>query len=194
MYCQKCGAPNDDQAAFCERCGTALQGQSPEIGPTAPALPAPVQYAGFWRRLAAALIDGVLLSVAWFATGVAIVSAYSAISGLDADEVSDSTAVGLVYLSWGLAFILGWLYYAAMESSATRATLGKMALSIAVTNMNGQRVSFGRATGRYFGRVVSGLILCIGYIIIAFTQKKQGLHDIMADCLVVVKSRSHPPL
>jgi uncharacterized RDD family membrane protein YckC len=60
--------------------------------------------------------------------------------------------------------------------------------------MNGRRVSFGRATGRYFGRLLSGGMLGIGLIIIAFTEKKQGLHDIMADCLVVVKRRNHPQM
>lgn len=83
--------------------------------------------------------------------------------------------------------ILGWLYYALMESSSRQATLGKMALGIIVTDTEGQRVSFAKATGRHFGKIVSGIILYIGFIMIAFTEKKQGLHDIMANCLVVIK-------
>ncbi len=62
-----------------------------------------------------------------------------------------------------------------------------MVLGIVVTDMNGQRISFGRATGRYLGKIISQIILFIGYLMIAFTEKKQGLHDIMASCLVVVK-------
>jgi uncharacterized RDD family membrane protein YckC len=62
-----------------------------------------------------------------------------------------------------------------------------MALGIVVTDAQGQRVSFARATGRYFGKIISSIILYIGFIMVAFTEKKQGLHDIMADCLVVVK-------
>jgi len=79
------------------------------------------------------------------------------------------------------------LYYALMESSAKQATLGKMAISIKVTDMAGNRISFGRATGRYFGKYVSALIMYIGFLMAGFTQQKQALHDIMAGCLVVNK-------
>jgi uncharacterized RDD family membrane protein YckC len=81
----------------------------------------------------------------------------------------------------------GWLYYALMESSRFQGTLGKMAVQIKVTDLEGNRISFGRATGRYFGKIVSGLTLLVGYIMVAFTRQKQGLHDIMAGCLVVRK-------
>jgi len=74
-----------------------------------------------------------------------------------------------------------------MESSSRQATLGKMALGIVVTDMDGKRISFGRAVGRNLGKIISQIILLIGYFMIAFTQKKQGLHDIIANCLVVVK-------
>jgi uncharacterized RDD family membrane protein YckC len=86
--------------------------------------------------------------------------------------------------------IVGWLYYALMESSVNQATLGKMALGIKVTDLDGNRISFGRATGRYFGKIVSGMILYIGFIMAGFTEKKQALHDIMASCLVV--NKQHP--
>ena len=82
---------------------------------------------------------------------------------------------------------IAWLYFAIMESSPTQATLGKMAIGIVVTDMSGNRVSFGRATGRHFAKIVSGIILGIGFLMIAFTERKQGLHDIMADTLVQVK-------
>jgi uncharacterized RDD family membrane protein YckC len=81
--------------------------------------------------------------------------------------------------------VAGWLYFALMESSAKGATLGKRALGIKVTDMSGNRISFGRATGRYFGKIVSGVILYIGFLMAGFTQQKQALHDIMASCLVV---------
>ncbi len=80
-----------------------------------------------------------------------------------------------------------WLYFALMESSVKQGTLGKMALGIIVTDANGNRISFGRATGRYFGKIISGAILCIGYIMAGFTEKKQALHDMIAGCLVVNK-------
>ena len=86
-------------------------------------------------------------------------------------------------------FVFGWLHFSIMESSPTQATLGKIAIGIVVTDRHGNRVSFGRATGRHFGKIISGIIFGIGYLMIAFTGKKQGLHDIMADTLVEVKSR-----
>ena len=204
MYCHKCGAQVDDQAAFCEKCGTALQKARPEMAtsPTehAPAtgavaaFPSAVQYAGFWKRLAAFLIDGLLLAVAWFVMFVTIGVVYDLTTGQRSDDWSDSAAHVMQYLAWAATAILGWLYYAAMESSAKQATLGKMALGTVVTDVNDQRVSFGRATGRYFGKIVSQIVLFIGYFMIAFTPKKQGLHDIMADCLVVAQGRDHPQM
>ena len=81
----------------------------------------------------------------------------------------------------------GWLYYTLMESSRFQGTLGKMAVQIKVTDLDGNRISFGQATGRHFGKFLSAILLGIGFIMVAFTEKKQGLHDVMAGCLVVRK-------
>jgi uncharacterized RDD family membrane protein YckC len=200
MYCHKCGAQNDDQAAFCDKCGAALTNMrpmvsataapsptSPESGPAPPLYPAAVEYAGFWKRLAAALIDGILLIGTYFVLTFLFSFVYYSVTGDDEEEMSDATATVIGYTAGAAVAMLGWLYYAFMESSAKQATLGKMALGIMVTDGQGRRVSFARATGRYFGKIISNIILYIGYIMIAFTAKKQGLHDIMADCLVVKK-------
>ena len=80
-----------------------------------------------------------------------------------------------------------WLYFALQESSVYQATLGKRALNIYVTDLYGRRLTFGQATGRHFSKIISGLILCIGYIMVAFTQRKQGLHDMIAGTLVMRK-------
>jgi uncharacterized RDD family membrane protein YckC len=74
-----------------------------------------------------------------------------------------------------------------MESSPQQATLGKMALGLKVTDLQGERLSFARATGRYFGKIVSSLILFVGFMMAGWTEKKQALHDIMAGTLVVKK-------
>jgi uncharacterized RDD family membrane protein YckC len=180
MYCHKCGAPNDDPAVFCKKCGAALQMTNPPSGTTAPTYPPAVQYAGFWRRLGAAIIDGLIVGAVTLVIYLVLI-----VGG-----ISTGGIVGFFigyFIAYALAIILGWLYYALMESSSKQATLGKMALGIIVTDSQGQRVSFGRATGRHFGKIISGIILYIGYIMIAFTAKKQGLHDIIADCLVVMK-------
>lgn len=93
----------------------------------------------------------------------------------------------LVVLIAGLfSMILHWLYYAAMESSVRQATLGKSILSLRVTSSEGRRLSFGHATGRFFAKLVSGLIpFAIGYIMAAFTARKQALHDLIAGTVVV---------
>jgi uncharacterized RDD family membrane protein YckC len=138
-----------------------------------------MNYAGFWKRFAASLIDLIITMI-----GGAIIGFFFGITmvagGTDDPDVLES--LGNI-----LGFFLGWLYYSVMESSPTQGTLGKMALGIKVTDLSGDRVSFGKATGRYFGKIISVLILFIGFIMVAFTEKKQGLHDIMAGCLVVNK-------
>lgn len=156
--------------------GQVTPGGAPSPAPVAAA----VTYAGFWKRLAAMILDGIILSVVslpivGIALGPAIVSRNAALG-----------VVGIVFLIMA-SFLLEWLYFALMECSTKQATLGKMALGIKVTDTAGNRISFGRATGRHFGKIVSGLILDAGFIMAAFTAKKQALHDIMADCLVVNK-------
>ena len=151
-----------------------------------------VTYAGFWKRFLAYLIDKFLLSIVSFI----ILIPFLAMIGLGAltnQDFDSSSAAGFIIAAIGaylmaicLIVIADWLYYALMESKKG-ATLGKMALGIRVTDMNGNAISFGRASGRYFGKILSGLILCIGYIMAGFTQQKQALHDILAGCLVVNK-------
>ena len=80
-----------------------------------------------------------------------------------------------------------WLYWAGMESSTKQATLGKMVHGIIVTDLEGNRILFGKASGRYFGKIISFLILGIGFVMAGFTEKKQALHDIMAGCIVINK-------
>jgi len=151
---------------------------SPQV--TIPPLPQArtvVEYAGFWKRLAAFLIDYVALLIPTFAIGYIIGLIYAHNGGRDKQEVE--------LLGNGVGILLFWLYFSVMESSALQGTLGKLALSIKVTDTSGQRVSFGKATGRHFGKIVSGIVLGIGLIMAGFTERKQALHDMMAGCLVV---------
>jgi uncharacterized RDD family membrane protein YckC len=130
-----------------------------------------MEYAGFWRRVAAALIDGILVAVvSWIVTGI-----FSAVG--DGAEVTAQI----------LVLIAAYGYYAGMESSSYQATVGKIALGIQVTDLSGNRISFLRALGRNLAEILSALILLIGYIMVAFTPKKQGLHDLIAGTLVVKK-------
>lgn len=133
-------------------------------------------YAGFWKRFAASIIDGLILMVCGFIIGGFIGLVHEFATGTSAGAGAFGNIGGL---------FLGWLYYAIMESSSTQATLGKMALGIKVTDLSGSTISFGRATGRHFGKIISSIIFFIGFLMVAFTSRKQGLHDMMAGCLVV---------
>ena len=150
-------------------------------------------YAGFWMRLVAAIIDGVLIGIVNLIILVpflGLVGLTAAARASDVDMESQGAGLMIALLSTYLISMLavavaGWLYFALMESSTRGATLGKMALGLRVVDMNGIQIGFGRATGRYFGKLLSGAIFFIGYIMAGFTQQKQALHDIMAGCLVV---------
>lgn len=95
--------------------------------------------------------------------------------------------VGMVGRLAFIGFAMNWLYYALFESSVWQATLGKKALGLEVTDMQGRRIGFGRASGRFFGKILSTIILFIGFFMIGFTERKQGLHDILAGTLVIRK-------
>ena len=89
------------------------------------------------------------------------------------------------FIITGTIGLLGsWIYEVAMESSAKQATVGKMALGLKVTDLEGRRISFARATGRHFAKLISGMIFLVGYIMAGFTQRKQALHDMIAGTLV----------
>lgn len=151
---------------------------------------ATVQYAGFWMRFVACIIDGILLGVVNMMILLPFLGMIGLSSAIDDPEAAEGlmvAAIGTYFFSMIVMFLAGWLYYALMESSNKGATLGKMALSLRVTGMSGEKISFGKATGRYFGKIISGMILYIGFIMAGFTEKKQALHDMMAGCLVVRK-------
>lgn len=144
-----------------------------------------VDYAGFWLRLIASWIDGVILSIPWLVTVFGCMWFFYDPSR---DEEANTIFYGIAFLVANFVFFLpSWLYYAIMESSPTRATVGKMVLGIVVTNLDGNKISFAQATGRHFAKIISMIMLYRGYIMAAFTDKKQTLHDMMAGCLVVKK-------
>ncbi len=85
-----------------------------------------------------------------------------------------------------IMFLPAWLvYYILLESSSWQATLGKKALGMKVVTPDGGRPSFGRVAGRNTAKILSFLLLLIGFVMAGFTERKQGLHDLLANCLVV---------
>ena len=168
-------------------------------------------YSGFWRRFVAVIIDGFVLTIPMvglmFMFGIpAVVTDFDSsfsqetIESLDQEEIGNmmmtqfSALVPSMILINLVSIVLPWLYYALMESSSLQATLGKLAMGSIVTDLDGDRVSFLRATGRYFGKIVSNIILMIGFLMAAFTERKQALHDLMAGCLVIQKESNIKPL
>ncbi|MGB3807877.1 MAG: RDD family protein [Erythrobacter sp.] len=141
-----------------------------------------MKFGGFWIRVLAYLIDFVVLLVGQTILlsifGNSSIGSTSA-TGFAAQANTDDPVLTIVL------FVLVVLYFAGFESSGKQATPGKMALGLIVTNGQGGRISFLRALGRYFAKILSTLILFIGFIMVAFTDKKQGLHDLLASTLVV---------
>jgi uncharacterized RDD family membrane protein YckC len=200
MYCSKCGATVAEGVVFCPNCGQATGGVTPAAVPA----PAPVYagapgavavaiaprspYAGFWLRFVAWIIDRVVLQVV---AGVVLFPLFGVSLMRMAMHMRPGNPDDIIplFASMGrltvAALVVNWLYYALLESSAWQATLGKKALGLQVTDLAGRRISFGRATGRYFARIISAMTLFIGYIMAGFTQKKQALHDMIAGTLVV---------
>jgi uncharacterized RDD family membrane protein YckC len=144
-------------------------------------------YAGFWLRFAAALLDGVIIFTAGCVVGVILGFVYVLTSGVGQGPGGAGSELALNLVSYAINIGIGWLYQALMESSPSQATLGKMACGMKVTDENGNRITFARATGRYFGEYLSALTLFIGYMMAGWTERKQALHDLLAGTLVVRK-------
>jgi uncharacterized RDD family membrane protein YckC len=196
MFCSRCGLQVQEGTRYCQACGqeVAGPGTSPPSQASAP-VSTPLPYAGFWVRFVALLIDGVILSIPFFFVAIGLVFRFRSFRFLargDRFGPPDAAFLGPVILGFFFAFaifiVVRWLYFAGMESSPRQATFGKAAMSVYVTDLNGRTLTFGRATGRFFAKIVSGLIpLGIGYIMAGFTEKKQALHDMIAGTLVLRK-------
>jgi uncharacterized RDD family membrane protein YckC len=201
QFCNRCGAPTGPTsgvvpAAVASPPSASSNFAPPSVPPSNQALPyaasatayqavapvAGVGYGGFWIRVVAAIIDAIILRVVVAPVGMIF-------GGLGmAGMMSGIPHTGLRLLGGGVTFILlifgSWLYEAFMESSSYQATLGKMIFGMKVTDLNGNRISFERATGRHFAKWLSAMILGIGYIMVGLTDRKQGLHDLLAGTVV----------
>ena len=138
-------------------------------------------YAGFWIRVGAYLIDGILLWIVQVIIGLVLGVSVSTMVGLGAETAATGASTILTLIS----VVIGVAYFVIMESGPMQATLGKKAVGIIVTDDNGNRITWLRALGRYFAKFLSALIMAIGFIMVAFTDKKQGLHDLICSTLVV---------
>jgi uncharacterized RDD family membrane protein YckC len=157
------------------------------------------KYAGFWLRFAALLVDRAILSAAaaFMVIPAIIIIVAIGVNLSDIKQPEDlllqgnllkvSMLVGIIVVLSLFNLVIGWLYYSLMESSKYSGTVGKIAVGIKVTDMYGERITFGRASGRFFAKIISNFTFLIGYIMAGVTDKKQALHDLIANCLVVKK-------
>lgn len=140
------------------------------------------QYAGFWIRLLASLLDGVILLVAAICIMV--------LTGVPMEHMMDFINVELEGYTWqqSMYVFLSLLYVILLPASTLQGTLGKAALGLKITDVNGERISVWRSLGRALSEILSTIILFIGYIMIAFHRQKRGLHDIIAGTYVIRES------
>jgi uncharacterized RDD family membrane protein YckC len=215
MFCTRCGVQVVEGNRFCQACGqevgVAVMAAEPAEVPASAAFPpvaassapvyatarAPLPYAGFWERVAAYLIDGLILGIPF---GILVVILIFLFGGFGVmmhrrNPVDPAEAMAFAAPMFSLFFLgmlifvaLQWLYFAGLESSERQATFGKSVMSLRVADSEGRRLSFGHATGRFFAKIVSGMVpFAIGYIMAAFTARKQALHDLIAGTLVLRK-------
>ncbi len=202
-HCPYCGQPMPAGSHFCGSCGRL---SSPVDDAASPGFPQPTLaspggvslfpgdaagpvYAGFWLRAVAYLLDQIVLSAALFLVlfifGVALAIGLS-VAGSKPFEPKGWGPI-ITVLVYAVAIPTFWLYSSLMESSRWQASLGKKALGLAVTDLDGRRISFGRATGRHFAKILSSLLFGAGFVMAGFSQRKQALHDQIASCLVIRK-------
>lgn len=139
----------------------------------------PIKYAGFWIRSLALFIDGIILILAFYIiqtlTGIELTQSYS----------SSESAYPESWMVDFIGFLISICYATLTTGSSLQATLGKKMLGLRVIRSEGSRITYLRAFGRYWATILSGITLCIGYIIAAFTDQKKALHDMIADTRVI---------
>jgi len=184
MFCSRCGTWLADEAASCSLCGLVLRpGAAPAQGMAPAAVIEQVSYAGFWRRFWAVLIDVI---VTYFP-----IATVRVLLGLPVSGSFDPT-VPAAWWSGAFEMVIDWLYAALLISSPWRATLGQAVMDLHVTDLNGDRISFGRATARYLAQILNLLTLGFGILMQVFSPRRQALHDLVSGT-VVVRSRGHAP-
>jgi uncharacterized RDD family membrane protein YckC len=204
MFCPKCGKETDASGKFCQWCGTDIEAIAPKaVMKTEPEDDEEEEsttgnYAGLGRRFFAFIIDAIMLLILMTvaATFFGLVQGVkyfyyitvqrAPISVLTEAGTSEAALTPIVAALGVLFIIIPWLYFAGFECSRGQGTPGKTLLRIVVTDKDGNRISFARATLRHFFKYISALIIFIGFIMIGLTRKRQGLHDRVAGCLVLL--------
>lgn len=187
-HCNKCNTVNIAGANFCESCGNQLNQQVIIEKPSSNStnISTPFVYAGFRQRLSAAFIDWILSTLIYCGI-VALFFLYLWVehlfTGVNRAFSFDVDRLAGLHVFFSIAVVL--FYFSAMESGKDSATLGKKWLGLKVLSSDGARISLTRAFFRFLSRYLSMLFLFIGYLIQPFTKKKQALHDMLTDTVVI---------
>lgn len=144
-----------------------------------------VVFAGFWWRFLAYIVD---MAILWIPSYVIQTVLRDTVRMPIPMRHGIPMFPPLASLAGLATTAMEWLYFALMESSVHQATLGKMLCGLIVTDANGRRITFGQATGRYFSKIISALILYIGFMLAGWTERKQALHDMIASTQVIRKN------
>ncbi len=144
-------------------------------------------YGGFWIRVVAQLLDGIIIGAVTIPLALIFLLPVilKTIKEANAGHEPPVELFGVIFILIPIFWIGQWLYEALLTSSNWQGTIGKRVLRLKVTDEAGNKISFGRATGRFFGKMISRMIMDIGYIMVAFTDRKRGLHDMIAGTVVV---------
>jgi len=180
FFCPSCGVRTEPAARFCHLCGTTM----PDITGEHRTVTKHSRYAPFGDRALAMLIDWVVVNALVWPTSFVIgwiLSASRRMIGIRAHEAGFASG----FLAVVLWILFDWLYASIMLSSPRQATYGKQWMHLKVTNLEGERIPFLQATARHFAKFLSTFMLLAGFIMAAFTRKRQALHDIAAGTLVV---------
>jgi uncharacterized RDD family membrane protein YckC len=201
MFCPKCGKETDASGKFCQWCGADIASipANPVIAPVEDEGPDIGVYAGLGRRLIAFIVDMIILllfdlvaaAVLGLTRGIQN-SYFYFVQHVPADQltIEGSTAalIGSIIASYGmLLIVIPWLYFAGFESSRSQATPGKLLMRIVVTDTSGNKPTFARVTLRHFAKFISAIPIFVGFLMIGLTKKRQGLHDKIAGCLVLLQ-------
>lgn len=194
VYCAECGRPATpaELVRFGELmiCPVCQEGHRQKV-PGGATARVPIAYGGFWIRVVAYVIDILILAIAAGVLQSVIFGSMFRGFRFDPGTSIDINALAPLFAFAGVAWLVQIAMAACYEGffvAKLAATPGKMAMGLKVVCADGSPVSLGRAFGRYFGKILSAMILCIGFIIVGFDSQKRGLHDMICDTRVV-KSR-----
>ena len=189
-HCASCGSPALPDGEFCLFCGDLLteSGRHLAVRPQGSTTIVPTtegrEYAGFWRRVWAGTIDVSLEILVALLISLVIDFGFSLVGRvLGIEHESAAYITGFTFIV--VLAVGGWLYAALSESSRYRATIGKRIMHLQVVTADGEKLNFGQASVRHVMKFLSLFTAGIGFVMAGFTKRRQALHDLPNDCLVI---------